>query len=152
MADQRGETGRIVVGVDGSESSKQALRWALRQAEFTGDAVEAVTAWDYPQYHGGTSWFPPTSIDRAALEGQARKDLANAVEEAVGSRPPVEVRTDARYGTPAGVLLDAAHGASMLVVGSRGLGGFAGLLLGSVAQKCTQHADCPVAVIRDSGR
>lgn len=149
MADQREETGRIVVGVDGSDSSKQALRWAVRQAEFTGGVVEAVTAWDFPQFHGALGWLPPTSGDEAALEDRARSDLANAVAETVGSHPPVEVRTDARYGTPAGVLLDAARGASMLVVGSRGLGGFAGLLLGSVAQHCTQHATCPVVVIRD---
>lgn len=149
MADQREETGRIVVGVDGSDSSKQALRWAVRQAELTHGLLEAVTAWDFPQFHGALGWLPPSSGDEGALEGRARQELAEAVEETVGSRPPVEVRTEVRYGTPASVLLNAAHGASLLVVGSRGLGGFAGLLLGSVAQHCIQHADCPVVVFRD---
>ncbi|MEL5955244.1 universal stress protein [Streptomyces sp. CLV115] len=149
MADQHEETGRIVVGVDGSESSKQALRWAVRQAELTGGVVEAVTAWDFPQFHGALGWLPPSSSDEAALEGRARRDLAEAIQETVGSQPPVEVRTEARYGTAAAVLLEASRGASMLVVGSRGLGGFSGLLLGSVAQHCTQHASCPVVVVRD---
>ncbi|MEU3653531.1 universal stress protein [Streptomyces sp. NPDC032161] len=151
MADQREQADRIVVGVDGSDSSKQALRWAVRQAELTHAVVEAVTAWDFPQFHGALGWLPPSSSDEAALEGRARRELLEAVEEVTGSRPPVEVRAEVRYGTPAGVLIDASRGASMLVVGSRGLGGFSGLLLGSVAQHCTQHARCPVVVIRDGG-
>jgi nucleotide-binding universal stress UspA family protein len=142
----------MVVGVDGSESSKQALRWAVREAEHAHGVVEAVTAWDVPQFHGALAWLPPTSGDEAALETRARKELTQAVEEVVGSQSPVEVRTTVRYGTPASVLLDAARDASLLVVGSRGLGGFAGLLLGSVAQHCVQHAACPVVVIRDCGR
>ncbi|MGI5413590.1 universal stress protein [Streptomyces chartreusis] len=149
MGDQREDAGRIVVGVDGSDSSKQALRWAVRQAELTGAAVEAVTAWDIPQFHGSLAWLPPSSSDEGALEARARQQLEDAVEEALGSRPPVEVRTVARYGTPASVLLNAAREASLLVVGSRGLGGFAGLLLGSVAQHCVQHAACPVVVFRE---
>ncbi|MFF8373123.1 universal stress protein [Streptomyces lydicus] len=148
MAEEREETGRIVVGVDGSGSSKQALRWAVRQAELTEGVVEAVTAWDLPQFHGSLGWMPPSSGDQAALESQARRELTEAVEETVGSHPPVEVRAIVRHGTAASVLLDAAHGASMLVVGSRGLGGFSGMLLGSVAQHCTQQAACPVVVIR----
>ncbi|MGW4873030.1 universal stress protein [Streptomyces chartreusis] len=67
----------------------------------------------------------------------------------LGSRPPVEVRTVVRYGTPASMLLHAAREASLLVVGSRGLGGFAGLLLGSVAQHCVQSAASPVVVFRE---
>ncbi|MET8772224.1 universal stress protein [Streptomyces sp. NPDC004658] len=152
MAEQRPETGPIVVGVDGSDSSKQALRWAVRQAELTGSVVEAVTAWTFPQFHGALGWLPPSSSDEAALEERARRELTEAVEESVGRRPPVQVRAEARYGTAAGVLLDASRDASLLVVGSRGLGGFSGLLLGSVAQHCTQHASCPVVVFRDGGR
>ncbi|MCF1594345.1 universal stress protein [Streptomyces muensis] len=151
MADQRDGTDRIVVGVDGWDSSKQALRWAVRQAELTRGEVLAVTAWDMPQFHGALGWLPPSSSDEEALEGRARDDLKRAVEEAVGSRPPVEVRTEVHYGTPASVLLRMARDASLLVVGSRGLGGFAGLLLGSVAQHCAQHAACPVVVFREGG-
>ncbi|MFJ7231611.1 universal stress protein [Streptomyces tendae] len=148
MVDQREETGRIVVGVDGSDSSKQAVRWAVRQAEITRAAVDAVTAWEFPQFHGALGWLPPSSSDEAALEARARQELTQTVDEAVGSRPPAEVRAEVHYGTPAGVLLKAAQGASLLVVGSRGRGGFAGLLLGSVAQHCVQHAPCPVLVVR----
>ncbi|WP_330357930.1 universal stress protein [Streptomyces chartreusis] len=149
MGDQREAAGRVVVGVDGSDSSKQALRWAVRQAELTGAEVEAVTAWDIPPFHGSLAWLPPSSSDEGALEARARQELEDAVEEVLGSRPPVVVRTVVRYGTPASVLLDAAREASLLVVGSRGLGGFAGLLLGSVAQHCVQHAACPVVVFRE---
>ncbi|QOV38345.1 universal stress protein [Streptomyces ferrugineus] len=152
MAGQREESDRIVVGVDGSDSSKQALRWAVRQAELTRGVVEAMTAWDMPQFHGALGWLPPSSSDEGALEDRAREDLARVVGETVGAQPPVEVRTAVHYGTPASVLLRASRDASLLVVGSRGLGGFAGLLLGSVAQHCAQHADCPVVVVRDRGR
>lgn len=150
MADRHEETERIVVGVDGSDSSKQALRWAVRLAELTHGVVEAVTAWDNPQFHGALGWLPPSSSDEAALKDRARTELTQAVEETVGAQSPVDVRIEVRYGTAAGVLLDAARDADLLVVGSRGLGGFGGLLLGSVAQHCTQHAPCPVVVVRDS--
>ncbi|MBD0670833.1 universal stress protein [Streptomyces sp. CBMA156] len=152
MADQPEGKGRIVVGVDGSESSDLALRWAVRQAELTGGVVEAVIAWEYPTYHGARGWFPPAATDEAVLEGRARQEVARAVEQAVGEKPPVEVRAEARYGTPAGALVDAARGADLLVVGSRGLGGFTGMLLGSVAQHCTRHATVPVVVVRDGGQ
>ncbi|MFB7476986.1 universal stress protein [Kitasatospora sp. NPDC056184] len=151
MAEQRGGTGRIVVGVDGSEPSKRALRWAVRQAELTGAAVEAVIAWEYPTFHGARGWFPPGSTDEAELEGKARREAAKAVQEAVGPRPPAEVRVATRHGSPSGALIDASRGADLLVVGSRGLGGFSGMLLGSVAQHCTRHAACPVLVFRDGG-
>jgi nucleotide-binding universal stress UspA family protein len=110
--------------------------------------VEAVTAWEFPQFHGSLGWLPPSSSDEVALEARAHEELTETVEEAVGSQPPGEVRAVVRYGTPPSVLLDAARDASLLVVGSRGLGGFAGLLLGSVAQHCTQYATCPVVVVR----
>ncbi|WP_153811892.1 universal stress protein [Streptomyces sp. SUK 48] len=148
MAERQGERERIVVGVDGSEGSGHALGWAVRQAELTGGRVEAVIAWDIPQFHGALGWMPPSSSDEAALEERARSEVTSAVEEAVAAHPGVQVDTVARYGTPAGVLLEAARDAALLVVGSRGLGGFKGLLLGSVAQHCVQHAPCPVLVLR----
>jgi nucleotide-binding universal stress UspA family protein len=148
MVGQREEPDRIVVGVDGSDESQQALQWALRQAELTGGVVQAVTAWEIPQFYGGLGWMPPSNADQSALETQARGELDNAVEEAAKSWPSVEVRTEARYGTAVRVLLDAADGAALLVVGSRGRGGVSKLLLGSVAQKCTQLATCPVVVVR----
>ncbi|CAL9653896.1 universal stress protein [Streptomyces sp. enrichment culture] len=140
---------RIVAGVDGSPSSREALRWAARQAALTGGTVLALTSWDYPQYHGALGWLPPSSGDEEALEARAREDLVRCVEETLGARPSADVRTEVQYGTPASVLLRAARDASLLVVGSRGLGGCAGLLLGSVAQHCVQHAACPVVVVRE---
>jgi len=147
MADQPEGTSRIVVGVDGSDSSKQALRWGVHYAELTGGTVTAVKAWDFPPMHGAR-WLPPSSSDAAALENRSRKAVADAVAEVVGARSPVKIESEVVYGSPAGVLLDAAQGAALLVVGSRGLGGVSGLLLGSVAQHCTQRATCPVLVIR----
>ncbi len=143
------DQGRVVVGVDGSPSSREALRWAARQAALTGGTVPALTSWDYPQYHGALGWLPPSSGDEEALEARAREDLTRCVGETLGADLSVDVRTEVLYGTPAGVLLRAARDASLLVVGSRGLGGFAGLLLGSVAQHCVQHAACPVVVVRE---
>ncbi|WP_246128129.1 universal stress protein [Amycolatopsis rhizosphaerae] len=134
---------RIVVGVDGSPSSKEALRWAVRQAELTGAEVEAVFAWHYPSAYG---WAPSVDVD---LETLASRALADTLTEVLGTAPAVTVHPAVREGITASVLLSAAEGADLLVVGSRGHGGFAGALLGSVGQHCVQHAHCPVVVIRD---
>jgi len=143
---------RIVAGVDGSPSSICALRWAIRQAELTGAAVEAVIAWHYPIATGGYGWAPTgmaTSID---FKENAEKVLAKAISAACGpgSSVPVQARVD--EGNPAQVLLDASDGADLLVVGSRGHGGFTEALLGSVSQHCVHHARCPVVVIRGQER
>ncbi|MFF9392541.1 universal stress protein [Streptomyces griseoluteus] len=143
-----GEGPRIVVGVDGSESSKQALRWALRQAEVTGSALEAVTAWEYPQLYGSLGWMPPLSEEEVDFERIARHVLLDAVKEVAGPEPSVEMRTTVAFGPPTSVLLEASKGASLLVLGSRGHGGFTEALLGSVGQHCTHHATCPVVIIR----
>ncbi|WP_151774747.1 universal stress protein [Streptomyces abyssomicinicus] len=150
MADQREQPGRIVVGVDGSEPSREALRWAARQARLTAGVVVAVSAWDVPNYYGSLGWLPPPTGDAAALEERARAELERTVGEVLGTRPPVEVRAEVRHDTAAGALIAASRGADLLVVGNRGLGGFSGLLLGSVSQHCVQHAACPVLVIRHS--
>ncbi|MDF3293608.1 universal stress protein [Streptomyces silvisoli] len=147
MSKSHGETARIVVGVDGSTSSKEALRWAVRQAELTHGIVEAVIAWDIPLAYASFGWLPPDA-KALDLEGIAEQILADAIKEAVGPEPPVEIRTTVEHGNPSNVLLRAADGASLLVVGSRGHGGFAEALLGSVGQHCTQHAPCPVVIVR----
>ncbi|PWI44735.1 universal stress protein [Streptomyces sp. ICBB 8177] len=141
------ERGRIVVGVDGSSTSKDALRWALRQARVTGATVEAVTAWEYPQFYGSMGWSPPETDPE--LERAARKVLADAIAEVASEEPGVEVRPVVAYGVPAAILLEAAKDAALLVVGNRGHGGFTGALLGSVGQHCVQHASCPVVIIRE---
>ncbi|MER7306801.1 universal stress protein [Streptomyces griseoluteus] len=148
MTVHSGEGPRIVVGVDGSESSKQALRWALRQAEVTGSVLEAVTAWEYPQLYGSLGWMPPLSEEEVDFERIAHQVLLDAVKEVAGPEPSVEMRTTVAFGPPTSVLLEASKGASLLVLGSRGHGGFTEALLGSVGQHCTHHATCPVVIIR----
>jgi nucleotide-binding universal stress UspA family protein len=137
---------RIVVGVDGSESSKQALRWAIRQAELTGGSVEAVTAWHVPSAYG----LAPVPVDAAEdFEGDAKRVLTEALAEVSGLAPEVPVEPLIAEGHAATVLLEAARGADLLVVGSRGHGGFASALVGSVSLYCVLHAHCPVLVLRD---
>jgi len=139
-----GQGRRIVVGVDGSDSSKAALRWAIRQAKLTGDSVDAVTAWHYPSTYGWTAG--DGVID---LEGDAKQALTEALNEISSLEPEVPVRPLVTEGHAAEVLLRAAKGADLLVVGSRGHGGFASALLGSVSLYCVLHAHCPVLVLRD---
>ncbi|WP_405682473.1 universal stress protein [Streptomyces sp. NBC_00057] len=137
---------RIVVGVDGSEPSKAALRWAADQAELMDGVVDAIFAWEFP-----TSWYglaPPADTEPADYQEQARKLLDRVIDEVLGPEQPVEIRPRSAQGHPAAVLLDAAAGARLLVVGNRGHGGFAEALLGSVSQHCVQHASCPVVVVR----
>ncbi|MFJ4668353.1 universal stress protein [Kitasatospora purpeofusca] len=135
--------GGIVVGVDGSPSSQKALRWAVEQARLTGATVEAVLCWTLPTVYGRA----PMSVDRE-LGHAAEKVLAKAVDEATGDVRPVRIRKTAVLGNASEVLVERSHGADLLVVGSRGRGGFAGALLGSVGQHCVQHARCPVVVVR----
>ncbi|MFE7462619.1 universal stress protein [Streptomyces sp. NPDC057499] len=139
--------GRIVVGVDGSESSVKALHWAVRQAELTGDTVEAVNSWEYP----ATSWASmmpgmPEDFDPQALATVA---LTETLEEALGAEGAAKVSKVVVIGNPAQSLLDRAKGANLLVVGARGYSGFKATLLGSVSLHVTQHAACPVTVVRD---
>jgi len=135
------ETKRVVVGVDGSPSSRVALRWAATQAALTSAELEAVIGWSYPMSYG----FPVIAdVDWAS---SAQKIVETEVTEVLGEEP-VTVRV--LEGHPARVLLDAADGADLLVVGSRGHGGFVGLLLGSVSEYVVTHATCPVVVVRES--
>jgi nucleotide-binding universal stress UspA family protein len=136
---------RIVVGVDGSPSSKAALRWAIRQAELTGGSVDAVTAWRYPATYG----MAPVSEQVIDLEGNAKGILTEALAEVSTLAPRVIVRPRVTEGHAADVLLRAAREADLLVVGSRGHGGFTSALLGSVSLYCVIHARCPVLVLRD---
>jgi nucleotide-binding universal stress UspA family protein len=138
---------RIVAGVDGSPSSVSALRWAIWQAGLTGAAVDAVIAWHYPPA-GGYGWAPTGMEGGFGFEENAEKVLADAISAAASAGSDVPVRARVAEGIPAQVLLDACEGAGLLVVGSRGHGGFAEALLGSVSQHCVHHAHCPVVVIR----
>ncbi|MFD6878605.1 MULTISPECIES: universal stress protein [unclassified Streptomyces] len=144
MVEEDRPTARIVVGVDGSESSRKALRWALTQARRQNAAVEAITGWTFP---ATSSWIPVPASD---LEAAARQALADTVEQERHTAPEVPLDTRIAQGHPAHVLVDTANGADLLVVGCRGLGGLTGTLLGSVSRYCVEHATCPVVVMRDT--
>ena len=135
----------IVVGVDGSEHSKAALRWALEEARLRGAALRVVHAWwAYPALVPGT---PIVSADWDALREEAQEFARRFVADTIGEPEDVEISAVAPHGTAAPVLVEAAKDAELLVVGSRGHGGFAGLLLGSVSQQCAHHARCPLVVV-----
>ena len=149
--------GRIVVGVDGSQASKDALSWGLAEARLRGDTVIAIHAWT-PPYPAATLTYPtsaavPGGIVAPVEEGTAeamRKGaeelLARTVSEAAADDVTIEQRLV--EGPAASALIEAAKDAELLVVGSRGHGGFTGLLLGSVSQQVANHAPCPVVIIR----
>lgn len=140
--EHRASTGRIVVGVDGSPEAEQALRWAVGQARLTGAEVHAVIAWQMPAAYGLTLQTEP---DWAAHNSQT---LAAAVAGALGRGDAERVVQQVVEDHPTGALLGAAEGADVLVVGSRGRGRFAGMLLGSVSRHVAAHAACPVVVHR----
>lgn len=141
-----GRQRRIVVGIDGSPPSKAALRWAVGQAVLTGAVVDAVTAWEHPSPYG---WFAPVADD--GFERTARRTLTAEVDEVVGRDHPVEVRERLLPGHAADVLLEAAEGADLLVLGGSGRGTFARTLLGSVSARCAVHGVCPVVIVRADG-
>lgn len=144
MTDRVHETGTIVVGVDGSDQSRRALEWALRQAAYENADVIAVHAWQMPVTYGTGAMLMPTSV----FADDAKAAL-NAAIDAVGTDlPDARIERSVVEGNPAKVLIDKAKGADLLVVGSRGHGGFVGALIGSVSNYCVHHAPCPVVVIR----
>ena len=139
--------GRIVVGVDGSPSSAQALRWAITHARATGGEVHAVTAWLPPSVY---AWGPglPDDVDWSESCSTA---LEHTIKSTLDGADADRVQRHVVRGHPAQALLDQAAGADLLVVGCRGHGGFTGLLLGSVSQHVVAHAPCPVLVVHDEG-
>ncbi|MEU2356470.1 universal stress protein [Streptomyces misionensis] len=134
---------RVVVGVDGSPSSFEAVRWAVRYAGFVGGAVEAVAAWEVPLY----GWSAP-AVDMYIDEEATREQMQQELTEVLGAEEAAKVSTRMAHGNPAEVLLRAAEGAEVLVVGNRGRGGFARVMLGSVSQRVAAHAACPVVIVR----
>jgi len=134
----------IIVGVDGSESSLQALRWAIGLAKLMGAKLEAVMAWEWPNVWGPTPTWP-AEVDPAEV---TRSQLAQAVDSVLGPGSAPDVQQIVTEGHAASVLITASEHADLLVVGSRGHGTFGGALLGSVSQHCVTHAVCPVVVVR----
>ena len=134
-------TYRIVVGVDGSPHSEAALRWALDEAAARGGSVSAVFCWQIPFLS------IPGAFDREELE-QTYKNYVNEIVSAVAPSPAVPLATVVAEGDPAGSLLIAAAQAELLVVGTRGRSPFAGLVLGSVSQRCAAAASCPIVLVK----
>jgi nucleotide-binding universal stress UspA family protein len=137
---------RIVVGVDGSESSRAALRWAMSEASAHGATVTAIHAWHDP-YTGSALPFAPGLVDPTSYEAVAQRTLDRVIDEEDETVLPSPIARVVVHGSAAESLVESAKGADLLVVGSRGRGGFAGLLLGSVSQQVIHHATCPVVVI-----
>ena len=141
----------IVVGVDGSEGAVHALEFALEEARIRKADVKAVAAWHVPGTAYETGWAP-VSVDVSDYEKIAQAGLDKSFEEAGAAESGVSVTPILREGQAANVLVAEARGADLLVVGSRGLGGFKGLLLGSVGQQCAHHASCPVTIVPNGSR
>jgi nucleotide-binding universal stress UspA family protein len=136
--------GRIVVGIDGSPSSLDALSWAARQAELTATGLEVVTCWEWPSSYG---WAVPVPADFDP-EDDVRGTLETALAPLRTAHPGVRIEGRVVQGHPAPILVEASKGADLLVVGSRGHGEFVGMVIGSVSEHCAEHAHCPVLVHR----
>lgn len=139
--------GKIVVGVDGSEGSRRALRWALDEARCRRLPLLALGVWESP-YEDGFDEVPPPPGRERELAETARRRLEAALEE-VGEEARAGVALEARVveGRPAKVFCELSDEATLLVLGARGHGGFAGLLLGSVSTECAHHSRCPVVIV-----
>ncbi|WP_336629424.1 MULTISPECIES: universal stress protein [unclassified Microbacterium] len=136
------DTHRIIVGIDGSESSVAALRYAARLADALDVPLEAVTTWYYSSITGAelvVEWTP---------EIVAEDTLSTTIDRAFGDTPPSRLTRTVVGGMPAATLIEMSRSCEMLVVGNRGHGGFVGLLLGSVSAACVRHAHSPVLVVR----
>lgn len=138
------ETPRVVVGMDGSEPAQQALEWAGREAQELGAVLDIRVLWVLPATVGIVR--PVEMSDD--YERAARRIAEDAASYARARWPDLKVESLAVDAPPAPALVEASQGAALLVVGSRGLGGFKGLVLGSVSQHCAQHAHCPVMIVR----
>jgi nucleotide-binding universal stress UspA family protein len=135
----------IIVGIDGSEASKDTLRFALQEARLRHTSLHALHAyWEWEPVPGTSE----LEVDRAPQEREAW--LVDLVAEVVGEPGDVEITISTVADDAARALLAAARDAELLIVGSRGHGGFSGLLLGSVSQHCAHHAPCPLLIVRPS--
>jgi acyl-CoA dehydrogenase family member 9 len=139
----------IVVGVDGSAHSLRAVEWAAQEATARGCPLRIVHAFLWPLYDVPLGPVAGGPLD-TGLQAAAERILSDAAEHARLTAPALDVSTDLPVCAPAAALIDASHDAAFVVVGHRGLGGFTGLLVGSVGVQTAAHAACPVVVVRDS--
>ncbi len=138
---------RIVVGIDGSPASIDALEWAGRQAHLTNATLDVIMTWNWPTNAGWTMYLPE-GYDPS--EGMS-EILSKAADDLRTKFPGIEVTPRVVQGHPAQILVEASKGADLLVVGSRGHGEFVGMLIGSVSEYCATNARCPVLVHRVVG-
>lgn len=136
----------VVVGVDGSEPSDAALRCAAKEARLRKAVLKVVHAWHVPSTGYGGYMIPVGTLDDFASD--AAKATDEQVSAVLGDNPGIELITEIREGPASRAILDAAKDAELIVVGSRGRGGFSGLLLGSVSSQVAHHAHCPVLIVR----
>lgn len=148
IRDEPQADGPVVVGVDGSPASEAAIGFAFEEAALRGVELVAVLAWTDSVFPVGPDGIQYPVIDWTPFAEQAEELLGERLAGWTEKYPEVVVRRRIERDRPATALLDAAHGAQLLVVGSRGRGGFAGLTLGSVSQAMLHHAPCPVVVAR----
>ena len=137
---------RIVVGVDGSSHSLAALHWACREARLRGDSLEIVSAWSVPAATYDYQVAAQEVFD--AMRDAADRAVRVGTEEVKRLAPEVSVTAASYEGQAARILVEHAEGADLLVVGSRGLGDFKALLLGSVSQECSHHSPVPIVIVR----
>lgn len=140
------EWNRIVVGLDGSECSKAALKWAAEEARRHGAELFAISAWTPPPVAYPFGGFP-AGVEQQPAEN-ARAVLEQILRDELGEDPGITVHSDVIEGNPSKVLIDLSKDADVVVIGTRGHGGFTGMLLGSVSQHVTAHAACTVVVAR----
>jgi len=136
---------RILVGIDGSDRALDAARWAAHEAALRGASVHLVSAWEIPTALYGVG-ITDEEVDGLIIGAEQCLEAARKAVEEIA--PAVEVQSSAVEGFATQVLVRAAEGAALLVVGSRGLGSFRELVLGSVGHYCAQHAPCPVVIVR----
>ena len=148
-ADVNEPDNRIVVGVEGSGGARAALRWAIKEARFRNAAVDVVTAYS-TTYVPASPDFNYVPLDPIDLEAEVKRMQDSIIDEVLAEvdSEGVEIRRRMVRGRAADTLIAESDNASMLVVGSRGRGGFRGLLLGSVSQQITHHGSCPVVIVR----
>ena len=141
---------RIVVGVEGSGYARAALIWALEEAHHRDAVIEVVTCYSptYVPAAPDLGYVPLDSFDLAAEVEKMQGEVIESAVETSDFGDEVEVRRVLQKGRPADTLMTAAEGATMLVVGNRGRGGFAGLRLGSVSQAIAHHSPCPLVIVR----
>jgi nucleotide-binding universal stress UspA family protein len=142
----------IIVGIDGSGHSQRALEWALKEAALRRVPVTVLTVHQAVRDNLGFVASYPGDVDLTAEAEAAAQAETEKVLAALGSSRPESVTVSGVNGIPARELIKAGEGADMIVVGSRGMGGFSRLMIGSVAGQVAQHAPCPVVIVRPGHR